>query len=284
MINIFQGALGSGKSASMVMDLIDHLLNGGVCAANFQLVPGWAEKLVKGSLRYKIGLLPHWPKIARELQSRFRVVQDLEEIEKATEELIPLATGKAAKEYEGHGRLYLDEAQLIFNSRQWTDNQKWIHFFSQSRKKKWDVVLVAHSIQMIDKQIRPFLEFETRFRDMRRIKFLGMIPMAPKRVPIFIAITRYAGLGAGAGEIYRRRLYPLVKAYSSLYDSALVFGQAGAAGNAHGIQKDIEGLSPLPECSQGGGEAPKAPFSPWPFPGMVHCPESRRVLYRDYFS
>lgn len=224
MITIFQGTLGSGKSASMVVDMVEHLQAGGVVAANFNLVPDWAEKLAGGSLRARLGLT-NAKKVAASYRKRFRVVTTIDDVWDASDNLIPQALSPVSDQREGRGRLYLDECQLIFNSRQWGDNSRWIHFFSQSRKLKWDIILVAHSINMIDKQIRPFLEFETRFRDMRKVKFLGLIPMAPASFPLFLAITRYAGIAAGAGEIAHRRVYPLVPRLASLYDSAFVFGR-----------------------------------------------------------
>lgn len=228
MINIFQGSLGSGKSASMVVDMCEHLMLGGVVAANFTLVPHWAEYLSSLSWRVRFGFVDRAAHVAS-LRSRFRFVNSLDDVWQASSDLIPLAERTVAKQREGRGRLYLDECQEIFNCRQWADNRAWIHFFSQSRKLRWDIVLTAHSVTMIDKQIRPFLEFETRFRNMAQVKFLGLIPVAPKSRPMFLAITRYAGISAGAGEIHSRRLYPLSKGFADLYDSHLVFGDKAAA-------------------------------------------------------
>lgn len=224
MITIFQGTLGSGKSASMVVDMVEHLQAGGVVAANFALVPDWAERLANQSIWCKLGLRDAASRAAS-YRARFAQVQNLDDVWRASDELIPRALYPISSQREGRGRLYLDECQLVFNSRQWSDNSGWIHFFSQSRKLKWDVVLVAHSVAMIDKQIRPFIEFETRFRDLRKVKFLGVVPLAPKALPMFLAVTRYAGIAAGAGEIAHRRVYPLIPALAGLYDSALVFGR-----------------------------------------------------------
>lgn len=236
MITIFQGTLGSGKSACMVVDMIEHLQAGGVVAANFPLVPDWAERLASRSLRARWGL-DDARKKARSYRDRFQVVQSLDDVWQASEELIPRALPPVSGQREGRGRLYLDECQLMFNSRNWGDNSKWIHFFSQSRKLNWDVILVAHSINMIDKQIRPFIEFETRFRNLSKVKFLGLIPMSPKASPFFLAITRYAGVAAGAGEIAWRRLYPLVPSLVNLYDSYHVFGR-----------EDAEAAAPAEPC------------------------------------
>ena len=241
MITIFQGTLGSGKSASMVVDMCEHLQAGGVVAANFSLVPDWAERLAGYNIWSRLGLRDPAPRAAC-FRRRFRQVQSIDDVWQASDDLIPQALPPISNQREGRGRLYLDECQLVFNSRQWSDNSRWIHFFSQSRKLKWDVYLVAHSINMIDKQIRPFIEFETRFRDLRKVKFLGLLPMAPARLPIFMAITRYAGIAAGSGEIAKRRAYPLIPALAGLYDSALVFGRQDS-GVVQGVPEPREAVA-----------------------------------------
>ena len=122
---------------------------------------------------------------------------------------------------EGSGRLYLDEAQLLFNSRTWQKNKGFIEFFTQHRKLGWDVYLIAHSADMIDAQIRFLIEYEARLRNMHKVKVFGLIPVSP--YPLFLSIVRYSGISAGAGSIAWRRLYTLNKAYASLYDSMQVF-------------------------------------------------------------
>lgn len=221
MISIFQGTLGSGKSASMVVDCIEHLLSGGVCAANFKLVDDWALKLADQSLWVRLGFRDRY-KMAQDLYERFMLVGSVESLWKASEILIPRAKGKCAQQFEGRGRLYLDECQNYFNSREWQKNKGFIHFFSQSRKLKWDVILIAHNVNMIDKQIRPFIEFEVRFRNLQKVRVpvLGW-PLSP--IPAFLAISRYSGISAGAGLVHTRRVYPLLKRYASLYDSAMIF-------------------------------------------------------------
>jgi len=264
MITIFQGTLGSGKSASMVVDMVEHLQNGGVVAANFNLVPDWAERLAGGSLRARLGLT-NAKKVAASYRDRFRVVHTLDDVWKASDDLIPHAIAPVSSQREGRGRLYLDECQLIFNSRQWGDNSGWIHFFSQSRKLKWDIVLVAHSVNMIDKQIRPFLEYETRFRDLRKIKFLGLVPLAPQCFPMFLAITRYAGISAGAGEVAHRRVYPLVPRLASLYDSAFVFGRKDSPSEEQeqpGVPERSEAVAGLLPAQFWNASFPKKTFRP----------------------
>ena len=57
---------------------------------------------------------------------------------------------------EGEILLVIDEAQLLFNSREWvkTDRAEWCAFFTQHRKLGYEVVLVAQFDRMLDRQIR----------------------------------------------------------------------------------------------------------------------------------
>lgn len=226
-ISAIQGTLGSGKSAFAVSQLLEHLRAGGVVAANFDLVDGWAETVAGQTFRCKfLGQESHT--LAKDYHDRFRVVGSLEGVYQASRELIPRAKGKISKQFEGHGLLVLDEAHLIFNSRRWQRNMSWIEFFSQSRKMLWDVYLISHSVEMIDTQIRNFIEYDVRFRNLNKVKvpFLGF-PASRMFCSdnAFVSIWRYYGLGAGSGNILKRNLSFLQLWEAQLYDSMKVFSE-----------------------------------------------------------
>lgn len=222
MIEVCQGSPGSGKSAAAVARAIQHIKNGGVVAANFALVDGWANEVASRNIFCKI--MPELKyKKALSMYDRFFRVSSLSAIRQIDPRKLAVGKFQDKGQYqEGQGLLILDEAQLIFNSRKWEKNFSWIEFFTQHRKLGWHVVLIAHDIQMIDGQIRPLAEYESRFRNMQKIKIpiLGL-PMSP--IPLFIVIRRYAGLGAGASVIADRELYPLPLWAAKLYDSLEVF-------------------------------------------------------------
>jgi len=229
MIDVLQGALGSGKSAAATAKALYHLKRGGVVAANFSLVDGWAEIVASHLLLSKIPIIgeSYKRKKAASLYKRFFRVDCLD----AVEQLNPRDHSVDLYEYkggysEGEGLLILDECHLMFNTRRWSDesNNDWVRFFSQSRKKGWNVLLISHSIESIDKQIRPLCEYETRFRNLQKVylPFIGL-PLSP--IPLFLHVTRYAGLGAGAGSVAFKGLYPLPYFAANLYDSLEVFGE-----------------------------------------------------------
>ena len=228
MIEVLQGALGSGKSATAVARAFYHLKRGGVVCANFSLVDGWAQKLADNLLLSKIPFFgPRYAaKKAVSFYKRFFRVDTLDAINKINPRELSVDIYQDNGKYsEGNGLLILDECHLMFNTRDWqrNQNQGWIQFFSQSRKKGWDVLLISHSIESIDKQIRPLCELESRFRNLQKIHFpLIGFPLSP--IPLFLVITRYAGLGAGSGVIAYKNLYPLPAYAAALYDSLEVFG------------------------------------------------------------
>lgn len=63
---------------------------------------------------------------------------------------------------EGEILLVLDEAQLIFNARDWQFNRPWISFFTQHRKYGYDVIMIAQYDRMIERQIRSLIEYEEK--------------------------------------------------------------------------------------------------------------------------
>ena len=224
MIEVCQGTPGSGKSAAAVARALLHLRKGGVVAANFSLVDGWADVVARRHIWSYVSDTFRYD-LAKSLWPRFYRVNSLRSIRQIMPRDEAVGLYKDDGSYsEGSGLLILDEAQLVFNSRKWEKNMEWIEFFTQHRKLGWNVLLIAHTIEMIDSQIRPLAEYESRFRNLQKVKLPVVgIPMSP--FPLFLVIRRYAGLGAGASVIADRELFPLPLWAARLYDSLEVFSQ-----------------------------------------------------------
>lgn len=254
-MTIVQGSKGSGKSAMAVAVAIKHLKAGGVVAANFKLADGWADVIAKrhfmsffsDKFRYEY---------ASSMYRRFFVVQSLAAIKAI--DVLSLAEGRyktvKGKYQEGQGLLLLDESQLIFNSRACMTGDKnlgWIEFFTQARKLGWIEILIAHKLEMLDSQIRDIAEYESRFRNLQKVRFpvLGF-PLVP--FPVFFLINRYAGLGPGSGCVHSKELCPLPLWAARLYDSKLVFRQSNYSMDT---LPHYSGKSPSPLPGGGGGAA-----------------------------
>lgn len=278
MIEIQQGSPGSGKSAAAVARAIMHLRRGGVVAANFSLVDGWSDSIAS---KHLLSMIPfgfgadYKYRKSASLYKRFYRVDTIDAIRSIQPRAESVDLYKDDGGYsEGNGLLILDEAQLVLNSRVWQDNLKWIEFFTQHRKLGWDVILIAHSQEMIDKQIRPLAEYESRFRNLQKIKIpiLGL-PLSP--IPLFLVIRRYAGLGAGSSVIADRAVYPLPLWAAKLYDSLEVF--AFRSGNVTDEQKKPRHCGPAPEPPSGAGVGLPLPR---PFLSSL-CPVYAQAISED---
>lgn len=258
MIDVLQGSLGSGKSAAATAMAMMHIRKGGVVAANFSLVDGWSDEMAKrhifsylsDNFRYKTSS-SYW--------QRFFRVGDLEAIRKINPRELSTGVYSNKESYsEGHGLLIIDEAHLFMNARKWQNNEQWIQFFTQSRKIGWNVVLIAHTIEMIDSHIRVLCEYESRFRNLQKVKFpiLGF-PLSP--IPLFLVIRRYAGLGAGASMVADRDLFPLPLWAARLYDSLEIFSANNDIGCGDPL---LCGPPPTPSLTAEGPKIRKSSIAP----------------------
>ena len=75
---------------------------------------------------------------------------------------------------EDYITLVIDECQLLFNSRLWSQSSRmsYLEFLSQSRKYGVKVILIAQATKMIDNQFRMLIEIE---HNHRRIGSMGPV-------------------------------------------------------------------------------------------------------------
>jgi len=226
-IQVVQGSLGSGKSLVAVIEAIYQLRAGGVVATNFSFSPNWAWDLAGQDLRVMLGLRDRY-KFACSLYSRCFKVGHPESMKELSGDrgsgLAALCTGKLKNSREGKGLLILDDCHHFFNARTFTANKDYVTFFANARKYGWRTLLITHSIENIDKQIRSYVEIEARFRNLQKFKIplLGL-PLSP--FPCFLIVRRYAGLGPGSGSIHSKDLYWFDKGAARLYDTLERFGE-----------------------------------------------------------
>lgn len=113
---------------------------------------------------------------------------------------------------ENQALIVIDEAQLIFNSREWqssVDRMGWIQFFSQHRKFGYNIILVTQNDRMIDRQIRSLAEYEVVHRKINNFK-MGLLPFTT-----FISIKKWYGIR----ETVSKEIFIYRKKIANLYDS-----------------------------------------------------------------
>lgn len=198
MIYLYSGTPGSGKSLHMAQDIYWSVKNGHPVIANFD-IDVTKIKNPKGQFIYL---------------DNMHVTPDL---------LIKFSTVyfKDHKFKEGYIKLFLDEAQLLFNAREWNckGRKEWLSFFTQHRKYGYDVYLVAQFDKMIDKQIRSLIEYEYVHRKVKNFGALGQVMNAFAGGGLILAVKRWYPIGEKIGTEGIR----ISSRYYSLYDTLNTF-------------------------------------------------------------
>lgn len=108
--------------------------------------------------------------------------------------------------------LVIDECQLLFNSREWQndDRMAWIQFFSQHRKYGYSVLLIAQFDKMIDRQFRALLEYEYVHRKVSNFGLVGWVMSALFAGKAHVCVQRYYPLNQRLGSSWffaRKRIF-----------------------------------------------------------------------------
>lgn len=200
MIELYSGTPGSGKSYHATERAYYALRSGKNVIANFSL-----DLPVKPKIK---GVFSFWS------NSEITVGN-----------LIDYADMYHDRFKEHQTIIILDEAGIKFNSRKWqdADRMRWLDFFSQHRKLGFDVILIAQSDQMLDKQIREFVEVEHNHRLMRSAGLTGGILSI---FFTFVDVRSYYANKMRLGCDFVR----LNKRIASMYDSFATFDNSSNGG------------------------------------------------------
>lgn len=165
MIALFSGTPGSGKSLRLASHIYRDLRTKGGRAviANFPIDLDFVSKIKHSKKKKKL--------------NKFTYVNNFN--------LTPSFLINYAKEnhkigIENQSLLCIDEAQILFNSRNFGDKLRmnWLSFFSQHRKLGYTIILIAQNDRMLDRQIRSLIEDEYKFKKVNRYKILKLLPFA----------------------------------------------------------------------------------------------------------
>lgn len=198
MIILYSGTPGSGKSLHCARTIYYALKRGEPVIANFAI----DEKQVgkhKGSFIYKSN---------EELTPDYLVSYSLE-----------YCSGRRVK--EGGLLLVIDEAQLMFNSRDYSrkDRSDWLTFFSQHRHLNYDIILIAQFDRMLDRQIRSLIEYETIHRKVSNFGWKGKLLSLAAFGNLFVSVKVWYPMRLRTDSEFFRAS----KKYYSLYDTHALF-------------------------------------------------------------
>lgn len=154
-IYLYTGTPGSGKSFHMAKGIYLRSQYGHFSICNFEVNTDNIKKYKGGYVYFPNSELTPRALIQFALQHR----------------------GRRARFKEGQFVLYIDEAGIFFNSRDWNSpmRKEWLEFFAQHRKYGYTIVLAAQFDRQIDRQIRECVEYEMIHRKINNFGKFGKV-------------------------------------------------------------------------------------------------------------
>ena len=138
---------------------------------------------------------------------------------------------KTHKFKEGAIRLYIDECQILLNSRdswQTGDRKAWVSFFSQHRKYGYDIYLIAQFDRMIDRQIRSLIEYEVIHRKVKNFGKWGKFFNIAAGGNLFVAVTMWYPMKERIGSEW----FKANKKYFRIYNTYKTFSGDDTSGDS----------------------------------------------------
>lgn len=206
MIELYSGTPGSGKSLHTAKEIRTRLRkHKRVIIGNFY-VNTKAVKRCKGSYLY----------VANDRLTPDRLLRFSRHLSRRL--------GRRLK--EGEILLIIDEAQLLFNSREWQNLARagWLSFFSQHRHYGYDIILAAQFDRMLDRQVRCLIEYECLHRKVSNFGYIGFFIGLLTGNNLFVSVKRWYPIKErveGSFFLGSKKLF-------SIYDSYNHFDTPGA--------------------------------------------------------
>lgn len=189
MISIYTGRPGCGKSYHAALDAYNYLANGRVVIANFELFSEQV-KPIKGVTTGVCYFVANEQITAENLIGYALHNHDISDSERGAQAL-----------------LIIDEAQVLFNARDWKNPNRaiWCEFFQQHRKFGYEVILVSQDQTFVDKQIRECINMEINHRLVSNFGFSGkLMSLFGSKGKLFMFVTYECQSGSRYGYVYVR--------------------------------------------------------------------------------
>lgn len=142
---------------------------------------------------------------------------------------------------EGAILLVIDEAQLLFNSREWQHRgrQNWLQFFTLHGKLGYDIILISQMDRMIDRQLRGLVEYEYVHRRLANFGWRGILLRLVSFGGQFVSVKVWYPMN----EKIDQEIFRLSKRVYSIYDTHLLFDAMGTENVSVSTKKEAEASS-----------------------------------------
>ena len=216
MIKLFSGTPGSGKSLHTAEKIFYALRAGRPVICNFDINLSFVRGRKKRNVNFTY--LPN-DLISVSFLERFSM--DYFKDRKMKEDWI---------------LLILDEAQLMFNAREWDakGRKDWLSFFTQHRKYGYEIILVAQFDRMLDRQIRSLIEYEFIHRKVSNFGVWGKIFSMFFLGKLFVAVQMWYPLRERIGAewfVCKPRFFRLYDTYKNFGNSSISYEKTEDSGD-----------------------------------------------------
>lgn len=203
MIKLFSGTPGSGKSLHTAEKIFFALRAGRPVICNFDVNLGF----VQGRRRKNVNFT-YIPNDDLTVGFLVSFASDYFKFRRMKEEWLLLV---------------IDEAQLMFNAREWDakGRKEWLSFFTQHRKYGFEIILVAQFDRMLDRQIRSLIEYEYIHRKVSNFGVWGKVFSAFFLGKLFVAVQMWYPLHERIGAewfVCKPRFFRLYDTYKNFSD------------------------------------------------------------------
>lgn len=201
MITLYSGTPGSGKSLHAARDIRDRLkMKNAVTIGNFFV----NRSCIPPEKRRGVYLYVPNHRLTPERLIAFSR---------------RLARHRGRRLKEGEVVVFMDEAQLLFNAREWQSMGRsgWLSFFTQHRHFGYNIVLVAQFDRMLDRQIRGLIEYDVIHRKVSRAGFLGAFLGLLTRGSLFVMVEKWYPISEKVSSEFflgSQKLYDIYDSYN----------------------------------------------------------------------
>lgn len=197
MIKLLSGRPGSGKSYNMAKLIAEALLRGQNVITT---VPIDIDYISRGGRR-KLGIY------------LYKSIHDI-----TPEDIYKFMIKHHKKGDEVQTKLFLDECQMIFNSRHWNQpgRMEWLRLFTIHRHLGFDVFLITQSDSFLDKQIRPLIEIEIKHKKVNTLAWWFPLTVFVHREELYSS--------QGKHKLYNSLVFCRKKVFRT-YDSYTTFNE-----------------------------------------------------------
>lgn len=210
MILAYTGTPGSGKSYHAVVDIWKRVQLGYPVITNIPMEIPWKRTLLRKNEEKRKDVYVF--KEVFEITPKF--------LEEFSEKLREAKGWKRVP--EEYITLVIDEAQLIFNCRDWqvAGRSEWLRFFQLHRKLGYKIILITQICKMLDNQLRGLLEYEIIHRKASNFGIRGfLLSLAFGTFTLILAVRVWS--------VMRERIDCQVFRYSRriarMYDTARIY-------------------------------------------------------------